>query len=95
MAAPTLGVYQAELFGTGRRGRANGIISLIALAGSALGLLAVGDLSERLGSFAAAFGIVVVAPLLVVVLVLTLYPETAHRELEDINPSDRRGPLRE
>lgn len=95
MAAPTLGVYQAELFGTGRRGRANGIITLIALAGSALGLLAVGDLSERLGSFAAAFGIVVIAPLVVVALVLTLYPETAHRELEDINPSDRRNPLRE
>ncbi len=90
MAAPTLGVYQAELFGTGRRGRANGIITVIALAGSALGLVIVGELSDQLGSFAAAFGIVVMAPLLVVLLVLTRYPETAHRELEDINPGDRR-----
>ena len=65
-------------------------ITLIALAGSALGLLIVGDLSERLGSFGAAFGVVLIAPLLVVLLVLTLYPETANRELEDIHPGDRR-----
>jgi hypothetical protein len=29
------------------------------------------------------------APLVVSVLVLLAYPETAHRELEDINPEDR------
>ncbi len=93
MAAPALGVYGAEMFGTARRGRANGIVSLIALAGSAIGLLLVGELSERLDSFAAAFMVMAIAPLIVVVLVLTRFPETAHRELEDINPGDRaRGP---
>ncbi|MGI9623299.1 MAG: MFS transporter [Acidimicrobiales bacterium] len=90
MAAPALGVYSAELFGTSRRGRANGIVSLIGLAGSAIGLLLVGDLAERMDSFASAFAIVAIAPMIVVVLVLTLFPETAHRELEDINPGDRR-----
>ncbi len=89
MAAPALGVYSAEMFGTARRGRANGIVSLVGLGGSALGLLIVGDLSERFDSFAAAFAVVAVAPMVVVVLVLTLFPETAHRELEDINPGDR------
>lgn len=89
MAAPSLGVYQAELFGTARRGRANGIVSVVAVAGSALGLILVGDLSDRLGSFSRAFAVVGVAPLIVVVLVLAFYPETAQRELEDINPTDR------
>ena len=89
MAAPALGVYSAEMFGTARRGRANGIVSLVGLGGSALGLLIVGDLSERFDSFVAAFAVVAVAPMIVVALVLTLFPETAHRELEDINPGDR------
>ncbi len=89
MAAPALGVYGAEMFGTSRRGRANGIVSLVALAGSATGLLLVGELSDRFDSFAAAFLVVAAAPLIVVVLVLTRYPETAHRELEDLNPGDR------
>ncbi len=89
MAAPALGVYSAEMFGTARRGRANGIVSLVGLGGSALGLLIVGDLSERFDSFVAAFAVVAVAPMVVVALVLTLFPETAHRELEDINPGDR------
>ena len=89
MAAPALGVYSAEMFGTARRGRANGIMALIGLGGSALGLLIVGDLSERFDSFAAAFAVVAVAPMIVVILVLTLFPETAHRSLEDINPGDR------
>ena len=89
MAAPALGAYSAEMFGTARRGRANGIVSLVGLGGSALGLLIVGDLSERFASFVAAFAVVAVAPMIVVALVLTLFPETAHRELEDINPGDR------
>lgn len=92
MAAPALGVYSAEMFGTSRRGRANGIVSLIGLAGSALGLLIVGDLADRLDSFGSAFAIVAIGPMIVVVLVLALFPETAKRELEDINPADRAPP---
>ena len=89
MAAPALGVYSAEMFGTARRGRANGIVSLVGLAGSAAGLLLVGDLSERFDSFAGAFAVMAIGPAVVVVVVLALFPETAHRSLEDINPGDR------
>ncbi len=92
MAAPALGVYGAEMFGTSRRGRANGIVSLVGLGGSALGLLLVGDLADRFGSFAGAFAVVALGPLLVVGLILALFPETAKRELEDINPHDRLPP---
>ena len=35
--------------------------------------------------------ILAIAPLTVAALVLTIYPETARRELEDINPEDREG----
>ena len=33
--------------------------------------------------------ILAVGPAILVVLILVFYPETAHRELEDLNPSDR------
>ncbi len=84
--APALGVYGAELFGTGGRGRANGIVALVAVLGSATGLIAVGDLSDRLGSFGSAFAIMAIGPALVVAIVLLVYPESANRELEELNP---------
>jgi hypothetical protein len=36
-------------------------------------------------------GLVALAQIVVVAVVLTLFPETAHRELEDLNPLDRAG----
>jgi MFS family permease len=86
-AAPALGVYGAELFGTGGRGRANGIVALVAVMGSATGLVAVGELSDRFGEFGPAFAIMALGPLLVIAIVLLAYPESANRELEDLNPS--------
>ena len=56
--------------------------------GSVVGLLTVGHLSERLDAFGPAIGIVAIGPILVAVLVMTRYPETAQRELEELNPSD-------
>jgi MFS family permease len=86
---PTLGVYGPEMFGTGDRGWSNGILTTIGVMGSALGLILVGVLTESVTSFGATFAFLAIAPLTVAVLVLTLYPETARRELEDINPEDR------
>jgi MFS family permease len=91
-AAPALGVYSAELFGTGGRGRANGLISLVAVAGSATGLVLVGSLSDRFGDFGDPFAIVALGPLLVVAIVLLVYPESAGRELEELNPEHPPGP---
>lgn len=89
---PALGVYGPELFPTTGRGRANGIISLVGVAGSSIGLLVAGQLSDRLGGLGPAISILAVGPVLLAVLVLTRYPETAHRELEDLNPSDAAAP---
>ena len=87
-AGPSLGVYGAEMFSTGRRGQSNGAISIFAVLGSACGLLLIGDLSERFGSFGEAFTLLSICPLLVVILVLVFFPESRNRELEDLNPED-------
>ena len=89
---PALGVYGPELFPTSLRGTANGMTFLVALAGSVGGLLAVGALSDRFGSIGPAMAIVGIGPMLLAFLVAFAFPETARRELEDINPEDRRPP---
>jgi MFS family permease len=89
-ALPALGVYGPELFPTGLRGRAGGIVALTGLVGSAAGLLIAGFLADELGSLGPAIAPLAVGPLLVAVLVLVAYPETAGRALEDLNPEDRR-----
>jgi MFS family permease len=86
---PALSVYGPELFPTSLRGRANGIISITAMGGSVVGLLAAGALSDGLGSFAPTMAIVAIGPLLMAGLILARFPETARRELEDLNPEDR------
>ncbi|MGH9245681.1 MAG: MFS transporter [Acidimicrobiales bacterium] len=91
LVVPALGVYRPELFPTSLRGRAAGIIELIALAGSGTGLIVVGRLADRWGDFGGAFGLMAAAPLVVAALVLALYPETAHHTLEELNPEDQEG----
>lgn len=92
MVVPALGVYGPELFPTSLRGRANGIISILGVTGSVIGLAAAGYLSDRWDGFGPALAVLSAGPLLMAVLVLVGYPETAHRELEDLNPEDRIAP---
>ena len=88
LAIPALAVYGPELFPTTVRGRANGGLQVVSVAGSSAGLLLAGALSDRLGGLGPAMAWIAIAPAILVVLVLTLFPETANRELEDLNPSD-------
>ena len=92
LTVPALRVYGPELFPTSLRGRANGIIRLLAVVGATVGLVAAGVLSDEVGDIGRALALLALAPAIVVVLILTLYPETAHRELEDLNPEDPRLP---
>jgi len=89
---PALGVYGPELFPTSLRGRANGVITVLAVAGSSTGLLVVGFLSDRLDTFGTPMAILAIGPVILAALVLFAYPETARLELEDINPEDRPPP---
>lgn len=91
MAIPALGVYGPELFPTAQRGRANGGLQVVSVTGSSIGLLGAGWLADRLGGLGPAMAVLALGPLLLVVLVALFYPETAHRELEEINPVDRPG----
>jgi len=85
---PALGVYGAELFPTSRRGLANGLLTLVATIGSVIGLQFVGYFAEdsRWG-FGQSFLVLAVVPLLASAII-ALYPKTAKRSLEDINPGD-------
>ena len=86
---PIMGVYGPELFATSQRGRSYGILTVIGVAGGALGLLLVGQLAERWDSFGQVFAIFSVAPLAVIALVFFMFPETARKELETLNPADK------
>ena len=89
---PALAVYGPELFPTSLRGRANGILTVVALAGSAAGLVAAGALSDWIGTIGPAMAVLAVGPVIVAGLVLTKYPETAGLELEQLNPEDEAPP---
>lgn len=89
---PALGVYGPELFPTSVRGRANGIVAVCTLGGSAAGLVLAGLMADSFGRIGPAMAVLALGPVLVAVLVLARYPETAGRELEDINPEDRAPP---
>lgn len=86
---PALGVYGPELFPTSLRGKANAAVAGTALVGSAAGLVAAGVLSETFGRIGPAMAVLAAGPVLLAVLVIAAYPETAGRELEEINPEDR------
>ena len=58
------------------------------MAGSSLGLLAVGLLADEFGEFGPALALMAVGPALVALLIVLAYPETAHKELEELNPED-------
>jgi len=85
---PALGVYGPELFPTSLRGRANGSIAVLGRAGSVIGLVAAGMLAGTFDRFGPAMALLATGPLLLAVLVMTTYPETAHTELEELNPED-------
>lgn len=85
---PALRGYQIELFPTRARGKVGGMIDVVAVAGSAIGLVVVGQLSVRWDDLGSAVGVMVFAPLLVAILIVIAYPETAQKELEEFNPAD-------
>lgn len=87
-AVPALAVYGPELFPTGARGSANGIINLFSVVGSAIGLAGAGVLADVMGGLPTAMTVLTAGPVIVVVLIVALYPETKSRELEELNPVD-------
>jgi MFS family permease len=87
-AYPALAVYRAELFPTGNRSRAAGLVTAAALIGGIGGLIATGGLLDSDWSYGSVMATLALGQVVVTVLVVVAYPETAHRELEDLNPED-------
>ncbi|MGD9794413.1 MAG: MFS transporter [Acidimicrobiia bacterium] len=87
-AVPALGVYQTELFPTALRGRAKAGIIVVTLVGSTIGLLVAGAARDSGVSFGRIMTILAIGPVLVAMVVWLFYPETAHTELEELNPED-------
>ncbi len=92
IAYPAFSVYRTELFPTGRRGRAGGLIVAVALVGGSFGLLIAGFLLDRGWSYGATMGLLACAQLVTAIVVYVTYPETAHLTLEQINPEDALPP---
>ena len=88
LTVPALSVYPSELFPTSLRSRANGIITVVGLLGSGCGLVVAGVLGDAFDRFAPGMTLLAAGPVLMAVLIVALYPETAHRELEELNPED-------
>jgi MFS family permease len=88
LAYPAFQVYRTELFPTGNRGRANGVVTTTALLSGSVGILAVGYALDHGMSFGTAMGIMGIGQLVAAALAFRYYPETAHLELEQLNPED-------
>ena len=94
IAFPAVAVYRNELFPTGSRSRASALITAAALVGGIIGLVVMGALLDGGRSHGVVLGWLATGQLAVVAIVLLWFPETAHRELEDLNPIDRDTQLR-
>ena len=92
LASPALGAYGPELFPTAARGKANGVLQVVSVTGAALGLIVAGRVAESTGRLADGLFVLLPLALVVAILALAVFPETARRELEDINPEDAAPP---
>lgn len=87
-AYPALAVYRTELFPTANRSRATSLVTASSLIGGIGGLILTGALLDAGWSYAAVMGTLAIGQVIVTVLVVAYYPETAHQELESLNPED-------
>ena len=89
LSYPALAVYRGELFPTGVRGLAGGIIMTSALVGGSFGLIGAGQVLDTGVSYGTVMMTLVLGPLIASIVVWFRYPETAHLELEDITTENQ------
>ena len=88
LSYPAMAVYRGELFPTAVRSLAGGIIMTSALVGGSIGLIAGGHIIDAGFSYGTVMMWLVIGPVIASLVMLFRYPETAHMELEEINPAD-------
>ena len=85
---PAMAVFRSELFPTAHRNMASALIMVASLIGGSVGLIGAGVLLDNGMTYGRVMTTFALGPVLVAFLVALRYPETAHLELETINPED-------
>ncbi|MFM8775903.1 MAG: MFS transporter [Actinomycetota bacterium] len=87
-AYPAMAVYRGEMFPTLHRSFASGVIMTSSLIGGSVGRVGAGDFLNREFSYGSVLTTLAIGPIVAGLLVIATFPESAHRELEELNPQD-------
>jgi putative MFS transporter len=82
-----LGTVEAEMFPTEVRGTSNALLIVAGVIGSALGLLLAGGLSDAIG-LGRSLALCGIGALLAAAFLLPRLPESAHRLLDEVSPTE-------
>jgi MFS family permease len=88
LAYPAMAVYRGEMFPTLRRSFASSVIMTASLIGGSLGLIGAGYFLDSDFSYGTVMSWLAIGPIIAGILVYATFPESAHRELEELNPQD-------
>lgn len=84
---PVIGAYGAELFATRERARSAGLVGASSAVGGVVGLLATGALAGATGGLGPALSVMAIGPVVLAVLLLVAYPESAGLDLAALEAS--------
>ena len=88
LAYPAMAVYRGEMFPTLHRSFASGVIMTSSLLGGSVGLIGAGAFLDRNLSYGLVMRWLALGPITAGLLIFKTFPESAHRELEELNPED-------
>lgn len=88
LAYPAMAVYRGEMFPTLHRSFASSVIMTASLIGGSVGLIGAGYALNRDFSYGTVMSWLSIGPIVAGILVYATFPESAHRELEELNPED-------
>ena len=88
LAYPAMAVYRGEMFPTLHRSFASSVIMTASLIGGSIGLVGAGYFLNRDFNYGIVMSWLSLGPIVAGILVYATFPESAHRELEELNPQD-------
>ncbi len=88
IGALAIGTQNVELFPTETRGTSNGLVTVISVMGSVVGLQIAGRLRDPFGGIGRSIALCALGTFIAAVLVVPFLPETNQRDLDEISPSE-------